>query len=390
MVKKSADTLLRFSDPLGFRVRSGSRRSPVVVGTGSDLFKVEARTLAGQQKEAILTEGATGSVWRLASDEGPAMKGDDIAPFPLGFLIAGVAADLYNRIRAAAARRGATMGEVEIAMSHLFGSAGSFIRSTATASSEAAELRIELKCRIDAATAKSLVAEAMAASPAIAFLRLPMKENTFALYINGRRRTVVMRPNSVAADVTDPFLTYRSAPRPETPDGRADLIEKPGIVETGEAREVPLTSPEKRLFMITGTGCSRAVGEFLTETWIARPGMNHFRILSDESAADTAPSGLGLLSVGIASCYLTQLHRYVEAQKLSVHSARLVQFTPFTGGANARAGAIDTHLFLNGDAPEALHLNLLTIAAHTCFMHAAAAGSVEPSISLTLNGKSLT
>lgn len=389
MITKPADTLLRFGDPLGFRVRTGSARSPVVDGNGSDVFKVEARTLAAQQKEAILTEGASGSVWRLASDEGPTMKGDDIAPFPLGFLIAGVVADLYNRIRAAAARRCAVMAEVEIAMSHVFGSAGSFIRSTATASSEAVEFRIEIVGGFDAATARSIVAEAMAASPAVAFLRVPMNDNTFALYINGRRRTVVTRSNSVAADVMDPFLTYRSPPRPENPGGRADLIEKPGIVESGDAPEVPLASFEKRMFTISGTGRSRAGGEFLTETWIARPGMSHFRILSDETAADTAPSGLGLLSAGAASCYLTQLHRYIEAQKLPIHSARLVQFTRFTSGADARADSIDTHLFLNGHAPEALHLKLLTIAACTCFMHAAAVGSVEPSVVLTLNGERL-
>jgi uncharacterized OsmC-like protein len=390
MTTKTADTLLRFGDPLGFRVRTGSARSPVVIGAGSDVFKVEARTLAAQQKEAILAEGTAGSVWRLASDEGPVMKGDDLAPFPLGYLIAGVMADVFNRIRAAAARQSAALREVAIEMVQTFGSTGSFIKSTATASSEAAGLRIDLAGAIDAATARIIVAEAMAASPAIAFLRLPMRDNTFALYINGRRRTVIARPNSTAADVTDPFLTYRSPPRPEIPGGRTDILEKPGIAETGAAPEVPLASPEKRLFKIAGAGRSRTGGEFLTETWIARPGMNHFRILADETAADRAPSGLGLLSAGIAACYLTQLHRYIDAQKLPIHSARLVQFTPFTSGADARAGAIDTHLFLNGDAPEALHLNLLTIAAHTCFMHAAAAGSVEPSFALTLNGESLT
>jgi hypothetical protein len=35
-------------------------------------------------------------------------------------------------------------------------------------------------------------------------------------------------------------------------------------------------------------------------------------------------------------------------------------------------------------------IRLLTIAAQTCFMHAAAAGAIEPSVTLTLNGESLT
>ena len=125
----------------------------------------------------------------------------------------------------------------------------------------------------------------------------------------------------------------------------------------------------------------------MTETWIARPGMSHFRILSDESAADAAPSGLGLLSTGIAFCFLTQLHRYVEAQKLAIRAPRLVQLTEFPAGSSARAGAVDTPLFLNGRAPDDMHENLLNMAARTCFMHAAAAARIEPSISLRLNGE---
>ena len=47
-------------------------------------------------------------------------------------------------------------------------------------------------------------------------------------------------------------------------------------------------------------------------------------------------------------------------------------------GPRARAGAVDTHLFLNGSAPDDMHENLLNMAARTCFMHAAAAARIEP------------
>jgi hypothetical protein len=140
---------------------------------------------------------------------------------------------------------------------------------------------------------------------------------------------------------------------------------------------------------ITGVGRALSNGEFLSETWIARPGMSHFLLRSDESPAGAAPSGLGLLSTGIAFCYLTQLHRYIDSQKLQISRPRLVQFTPFASNDQTHVGGIDTHLFLSGDAPEDLHVKLLTIAADTCFMHAAAAASVEPSIAVTLNGEPL-
>ncbi|MGB8433839.1 MAG: hypothetical protein WCE38_06260, partial [Burkholderiales bacterium] len=72
--------------PLGFKLRQGKARAGIVSGvTGRDVFKVEARQLAGHQKEAVVTEGASGSSWRIVSDEGRHLKGTDLAPFPLGY-----------------------------------------------------------------------------------------------------------------------------------------------------------------------------------------------------------------------------------------------------------------------------------------------------------------
>lgn len=390
MSSGSQDSILRYGDPLGFRVLPGAARPEAVVGRGHGRFKVEARAAKAQQKEGVLTEGEEGSVWRLTADEGPVMNGHDIAPFPLGYLIAGVAGDLFNRLEAAGGRRGLNLFKIGIGMSQTFGSSGSFIQSTATASSEATEIEVALSGPISPAEARSLLADALDASPAIAFLREPVRDSTFALTINGRRRLALGKPNSQAEDVADPFSTHRQPPRPEKGTGGVAILEKPGITETGEAPPVPLGSSGKRLFTIAGRGSGIGKGRFMTETWIARPGMSHFRILSDESPADAAPSALGLLSTGIAFCFLTQLHRYVEAQRLLIRSPRIVQRTDFTAGLAARADALDTHLFLNGDAPDDMHENLLNMAARTCFMHTAAAASIEPKVTLRLNGELLS
>ena len=60
---------------------------------------------------------------------------------------------------------------------------------------------------------------------------------------------------------------------------------------------------------------------------------------------------------------MTQLSRYIETMKMNIRSARLVQFNPDRAGATAAAEAIDTHLFLDGEAPEETHAQLLTSAA---------------------------
>lgn len=380
------DSILQYGDPLGFRIKSGASRPDAVVRIGHGRFKVEARAADAQQKEGVLTEGDEGSVWRLTADEGAVMNGHDIAPFPLGYLIAGVAGDLFNRLEASGRRRGIDRAGIGIGMSHTFGASGSFIHSTATASSETVEIDVALSGTISAADARSLLADAINASPAIAFLREPVRDSTFALYINGRRRLALGKPNSQAGDVADPFMTHRRPPRPAGEVADMQILQKPGITETGEAPHVSLGSSGKRLFTIAGRGSGIGSGQFMTETWIARPGMSHFRILSDESPADSAPSALGLLSTGIAFCFLTQLHRYVEAQKLAIRSPRLFQETEFLSGPAARANSLDTHLFLNGDAPDDMHENLLNMAARTCFMHAAAAASIEPKVTLRLNG----
>jgi hypothetical protein len=70
--------------PLGFKTRQGSARPGVITSeTGLDVFTVEARQLPGHQKEAVVTEGTAGSGWRMVSDEGVHIKGNDLAPLAL-------------------------------------------------------------------------------------------------------------------------------------------------------------------------------------------------------------------------------------------------------------------------------------------------------------------
>ena len=85
--------------PLAFKMRQGSARSPLLTSeTARDVFVAEARTFTSYQKEAIVTEGRSGSAWRMTTDEGKHIKGTDLAPFPLGFYNAGLHADLIRRM----------------------------------------------------------------------------------------------------------------------------------------------------------------------------------------------------------------------------------------------------------------------------------------------------
>jgi hypothetical protein len=68
---------------------------------------------------------------------------------------------------------------------------------------------------------------------------------------------------------------------------------------------------------------------------------------------------------------------------------RLVQFNPYLAGSNAAVEPIDTHLFLNGEAPEETHLQLLTIAARTCYLHATSKTAIEPNLRIIHNGQDI-
>ena len=389
MDPKLTDTIDMHGDPLAFRFRQGHGQS-LLFGGGRDVIKVEARQLAGHQKEAVVTEGADASAWRLVSDEGKHLRGTDLAPFPLGFFNAGTQSDLYGRIRALAATRNVAFEAVEIHVTNHYWLTGSFIHGTGEGHADAPDIEVRIHSAASIETIKALVSAAMNASPAIALLRTPPLDNTFALYINGRRRQVTGIANSTSPDADDPYRIHARAPRPIEKPGRCDLIEKTGRAEEGTLEPASATVTNKLVRNVHGHG--KPVGRdgmYEVDTWLGMPGTSHFRLISDESSTDAAPHGLALLSAGVAFCYMTQLSRYIENMKMKIRGVRLVQFTPYIAGANAVVEPIDTHLFLNGEAPAETHLQLLTIAARTCYLHAASKTATEPNLRIVHNGKDI-
>jgi hypothetical protein len=174
---------------------------------------------------------------------------------------------------------------------------------------------------------------------------------------------------------------------PLEPNAPRDLIEKTGQVEQGRIEPASATVTNKLVRNVLGEGKSLdQSGTYETDTWLGMPGTSHFRLASDEGSTDTAPCGLALFSAGIAFCYMTQLSRYIENMKMRIHGVRLVQLNPYFAGTRATAEPIDTHLFLNGEAPDETHLQLLTIAARTCYLHAASKTPTEPNLRIIHNG----
>lgn len=373
--------------PLGFLVSSGERAGVLSKSGGDSVFMTEARMLAAHQKEVVVQEGAGGAKWRLTSDEGKHLKGDDLAPFPLGFFNAGLQADLYGRLVRLAAEDGYDLGsaELQLLLKNFYWLTGSFVRGDGKGFSDPPSIQFSCKAdQQDKITA--LVSKAANTSPAISTLRKSL-DNTFALYVNGTRQKVSSMKNSEAADAPDPYITYSAPPSPadNTPD---DPIWKTGELEQGEVKLAPAGTKTRIIRTVTGSGkLVDQDGLVETDTWLEMPGVTHFGIRADESLQGLrAPAGLSLLSAGVVFCYMTQLSRYIENMKLGIEGMRIVQYTPFSASNdNADAKPADTHLFLNGRADVETHENLMRIAAETCYLHVTMAKALDPEISV--NGK---
>lgn len=378
-----ANPIVDSGHPLGFRISKGERPAVVTPEGGESLYTVEAHIMAGHQKEAVVSQGAGGSSWRLVSDEGKHLGGLDVAPFPLGMFNAGLCGDLQGRIAALAGSRGLAGAVAALHLRNFYWFTGSFAKGTGEGHAEPPEVRVRPAHGADETAVRDLIRDAINASPAFAAVRKAL-ENTFALTINGRRRAIGSMPTSDAPDAPDPFVTHSSPPRPHPGADRIpDPIRKTPQVEEGALVPAPSGTTTKIIRTVSGLSTMQENGVSATDSWLELPGVSHFVMRADDRPDhDEAPTGLAHMTAGIAFCFMTQLSRYIEHMKLDINGVRLVQSGLFRAGpgAGGQAGPVHTHLFLNGRADEHLHENLMRIAARTCYLHATLAAALQPEI----------
>lgn len=392
------DTIEGSGHPLGFCVKRQGERPALFAGHPADaIFRVDARAMGAHQKEALVYEGRDGPGWRVVSDEGPYLKGSDMAPFPLGFFNSGLQADLLGHLSRLATASGIRLRTVALELDNGFSFSGSFFKGDGKGTAEAAQVRLAIEAEAEPREIAKLVRSAVLASPALAAMRQPL-DSTFAIYVNGIRREVTMTKPSPAPDAPDPLKVY---PRPPTPlaDGKdlGGIVSK--IPQPPVATDMMPSAGAK--FDLRVLGHSRLEdqdqGSTDVQTWLKAPAGSHFGFKTDENSlvAPAAPSGLALLSAGVSFCYMTQLLRYAEYLKYKVRGIRMVQYNPFSvrrdeqGALHGDVGPVDTHLFLHGDEPDEVMQKLLVMGAQTCYLHAALKAALPPVVELTFNGHAL-
>jgi len=384
----STDTIDGHGYPICFKTRLGQLRPGVLsLGDAQDLFITQARAMGGHQKEAVVTEGQQGSSWRMVSDEGPALKGADLAPFPLGYMSAGLQADLLHRITKLANTQGINLQDLACNLENDYMFEGSFFKGTGQGFAYRPRFQVQMNSQAPANQVRQLVQQAVAASPLLASWASPL-HNTFALYANGRK--VALRnlaPSLIMAD--DPFKTWSQAPAPlKGADVLNDIVSKTQPVEVKNPTQ-PSGWEVGRVDIPIHGSCESANGIGRSVTWANRLGGSAFAIQSDDrSSNDQAPSSLANAYAGIAFCFMTQLLRYVEHHHMKVRALRLVQLSPCRIASGvAQALPLDTHVFVHTEESDEVMERLVQMSARTCYLHAALSETLPPEVTLILNGQ---
>jgi len=378
-------------DPLVYRVRGQGRcKDFPPASAGQALIRTSARALEGMQKEAIVEYGATGSCWRLICDEGPWLNGTDLAPFPLAFFTAGLAASCLAEFIAEAGERDITVESLSLEQDNFFTMEGSALQGTMAASVKSTEMKF---LAIGDTTAAELADIAEMAvvdrSPAVRCLSSKLPSG-FRIKINDQPAVTTGASATMGMDLTDPAQFFESVEPVSVNSGSEEIIRK---LADDEARlvtsdgAVGLQSEQKRMVHVRTHGRIRADDMKVLTVQCIQPAGSVFEFLSDDSAAvggqERAPSGLALLSCGVAFCFMTQIGRYAQIAKQQLQGYRIMQTTGFclAGDDEPAAEPVRTLVCLDTDESEKKSHELVRMGEQTCYLHAAYRASTHTNVS---------
>ena len=386
--------------------------------------RARVRHLQGMQKEALVTSSLSGTTWRLVSDEGDYLDGDDVAPCPLAFLTTGMVCSCANEIQALAGERGIDIRDLTIVQDNYYTMTGSALRGDMTGGALDPELDVRIDADADEATLHELVADAVESAPVTGLLRRVL-ENEFALALNGERLSPDRVADLDAPQLADDAEVFEDVPRGADAGGRdtdasergADEAAQPLGRNTGRLTEEftgdrskytggassSLASEQDRVLHLRGTMTLRDDGLKSVEVELYSPQGSIFEMLSEEleghGGRERAPDAATYLAAGIGFCFMTQFGRYADIVDKELSDYRIVQNTHFSGGAASVAGAntgdgagsveparaapVETHVFLRSPEGEAFARDVLDMSEQTCFLHALCRMDLVPEVEVT-------
>ena len=380
--------------PLGFLIKKAESNTNGLNKT----FTSHTRQMDILQKESIGYEGDLNSTsFRLTSDEGKHLNGTDLAPFPLGFFNASIHGDIVGTIMKQAASQGLKINNIDCEVLNSYYLTGSFVKGDGKGHAEPTTINLDITTSENQDDIKNLILKASKMAPVLAGLRTPLK-NTFALYANGRRKDLSSLNESSKTDAEDPYQQYKVEPSPSNSDNYSDrMIVKTGEVSAGtvepvDGYNVPKSQDgnaenpkfNKIIRTIVGKSSTNANSKIVeVDTVLGLPGMTHFVISSDIDGI-IAPSPVNVMGAAISFCFLTQTHRYIHHQKFAIEGLRMSQYATFKENSDGTVEMLplDTHLYMNGTAPDEHNEKLIDMSERTCYLHATLCEALEPKINI--------
>jgi uncharacterized OsmC-like protein len=373
--------------PLGFLINKGTPVNPID-DLNDKCFIIHARQMASMQKEVIGYESKNGNSWRITSDEGKHLLGTDYAPFPLGFFNASIHGDVVGRIFYFASQKSVDIEEVSCEVKNFYYLTGSFVKGDGIGHAQPSEINLKIRSNAAKKAINEIINLALKSSPVISALKNPLK-NTFSLTANGRKKQLQTIRQSDVSDVNDPFNIYKSNPIPNKEHKYSDkIIYKTGKISDGKVELAPSGTTTKIIRIVTGSSITKKNSKVVeVDTVLGIPGMTHFAISTD-IFGEYAPSPINIMGAAISFCYLTQTHRYIHNKKFEIEGLRMSQFMSFKQNSDDNTitmNPLDTHLFMNGTAPEEQNEILINLSEKTCYLHATLSNTLEPSVNISIS-----
>ncbi len=382
--------------PLFFRVENAGEigfSAPEI--RKGEAVRLAVRSLNAMQKEALVASARSGAVWRLASDEGAYLDGQDEAPCPLAFFTTGMVASTMNEILALAGERHIAIDDIRLIQDNFYTMQGSALQGTMVGGARNVELEAQINSDASRETLTQLVADATAAAPLGGLMR-KATESQFTLSHNGGEvETGRALPigRSALANPGDQFDGARAAG-----GDWSGLIRRNGLTpetaETTSYQGSSLADSQDRTLHVRGICTLDGDGIRQIEQHLYNPRGSIFHFLSEEAPENggkgRAPDAASYISAGIGFCFMTQFGRYATIVKKPLAECRILQETHFSlGGASGGTGKpgetdpVETHVYLRTGEDDDFARTGLDMSEQTCFLHAFCKAELKAKIRVT-------
>jgi uncharacterized OsmC-like protein len=352
------------------------------------------RALAGMQKEALVINGASGSAWRLVSDEGPYLDGHDRAPCPLCAFVTGMVSSYMNSINTLAQAEGLEIDDIELTLANHYTMEGSALKGTMLGGARTPELGVRIAADADESDLDDLARRGVAAAP-INGLLSGIHHSLFNLSWNGDQ-IPVGEVGSLDCDIHldpgDAFERVRIADVPVADDLMVKVKEGDQVEGVPGGVNSSLQESQSRSLHVQAVCRVRDDGVKEIHENLFRPIGSEFRFLSDEApeagGQGLAPDAVSYLAAGLGFCFMTQLGRYARITKKPLQEYRISQDIHFSpggsGGGVASALPVETHVYLvmGGEEDEESARKTLDMSERTCFLHAACRTDLDVAVSV--------